>query len=230
MTLQFRPAHAGDAAAIQRVMRSVWPAQAASAARVRAVLRDHNHQVVVAVSAGQVVGFADAFMTAGPDGALRWELDLLAVHPDHRRQGAAHQLIERSTAAGQTRGAALARALIAADNRASEGAFARSSYRTDGIAHGLYVAPASPETDAAAPFPAGLRLIAVSTLSYCGVWLEGCWTPDAFRAARALAAQRGCDMAGAVIPAGAADAVRAVEGAGWALVGPYHWWRRPLRV
>lgn len=103
---------------------------------------------------GIVVGFVIAFATSGA-GALRWEIDLLAVHPDWRGRGLGGRLIETALAGGSALAAGAgssppkadrrpvptvgqqgapslgARAVVADDNPASIRAFVRSGFRLD---------------------------------------------------------------------------------------------------
>lgn len=221
--MHIRPAQTDDVQGIRRVRERVWPDDPVEQNRIDAVLRDSDHCTSVAESEDGIVGFIDGFMTTSATGIRRWEVDLVAVHPACRGQGIASQLVENSTRAGLERGAALARALIQIDNTASQRAFEKNAYITDGAIHHLYVTSAG-YTGEAVPVPPGMHAVAVSTLNYGGIWLEDCWTADAFRAARALMAQHECDLAGTVIPALNVDAGRAAQAAGYELIAQYHWW------
>ena len=225
--MHIRQAWTDDAQGIRRVRERVWPHDPVEETRIDAALCASDHSTSVAISEDAVIGFVDGFVTVSAAGIRRWEVDLLAVHPASRGQGIASQLVEHSTRAGLEHGAALARALIQVDNTASQRAFEKNAYITNSITHHLYVTSAR-YMGGALPVLPGMHAVVVSTLNYRGVWLEGCWTADAFRAAQALLAQHQCDVAGAVIPAHDADAGRAAQVAGYELIALYHWWYRDL--
>lgn len=57
-------------------------------------------------------------MTYTLEGLARWEVDLLAVHPDFRGKGIAAQLVSPITKTGKARGANFARGLVEVENMA----------------------------------------------------------------------------------------------------------------
>ena len=90
--------------------------------QIVALLAAGDQRVWVAEADGGVVGFVSAFptYTMQADG---WEVDLLAVHPRHRRQGIGTALIEQVVRDASGSGAARARAVVALKNHASRRAF-----------------------------------------------------------------------------------------------------------
>lgn len=129
--VEIRNANSDDITAVAETMNSVWPESSVSSERIMGVLADRSHSTMVAVCEGRVVGFVDGFLTVSQDGLKRWELDLLAVHPDFQRRGIASALITANTQNGQVMGAELARGLVAVGNVGSQRAFAKSGYETD---------------------------------------------------------------------------------------------------
>lgn len=220
-----RLATVDDAPALVDLVRIVWPEDSASLPTIIGALRAPDHATCVAVVADQVVGFCDGFTTVGSDGVRRWEVDLVAVHPDQRGRGLGVRLIAASSAAGQAHGAACARGLIALANTPSQRAFQRNGYRADPIVRELYVcrtlAGEGPN------LPAGAFLTPVHTLIYRGGWIEKRVTEQALWAARASGAARGWDCVGVLLAAD--DDLRSVAAAlGFAQIGAYRWWRRAL--
>ncbi len=86
-----------DTAGICKTLGLVWPESVISVDRVKYVLSDTVHATTVSVNEGDVVGFADGFLTTSEDGTKRWELDLLAVQPEFQRRGIASALIAANT-------------------------------------------------------------------------------------------------------------------------------------
>jgi len=241
-----RHAGSGDASGIARVKAAAWPEESLpDADYIACVMDGQEHVSQVAIDAdGQVIGFVDGFVTLSQAGVSRWEVDLLAVHPDCRGRGIGRALVEANTAAGQAMGAAFARALIRVDNIGSQRVFARCGYRVDEAVCALYTSTqpsaishqqenqipplcAEEEPQGGLYRPGGedsLHLVPVTTFAYRGLWLEGSLGPDSFRAAQTICDHNGWDVAGAVIPAGQPETVRAAEAAGYAPVGLYQWW------
>lgn len=226
--MQFRTAQIGDEKAIQRLKECVWPDETTRSERIRSVLNDPQHHTTAAVVDEDTVGFVDSFLTVSATGILRWEVDLLAVHPEYRRQGIATRLIERSIQTGLERGAELARGLVQVDNTSSQRAFARNAFTTDGIVCHLYVAFSSVAQPSVQP-SAQLHIVDVNTMNYAGIWLEDCYLPEAFVAAIERLAHNKVDVAGAVIPSNEPGTIEAAWNAGFEFIGHYHWWQRKLK-
>jgi GNAT superfamily N-acetyltransferase len=226
--MEYRTVQIGDEEAIRRVKESAWPDEIPNQQQIYSVLQDPTHQIYLVVSDGEVVGFVDGFLTVSASGVRRWEVDLLAVHPDYRGQGIATQLVEHSTRIGTERGASLARALVQVDNIASQRAFARCAFTTDGMVYQLCVAFSGEAQPAIQP-PTQLHVVDVNTMNYAGLWLENCYLPEAFVAAKKLLTNKKYDVVGAVIPDNESDAIQAARHAGFEFIGHYHWWQRKLK-
>lgn len=189
-------------------------------AHIEAVLADSTRVSIVGESDGHVAGFAHGFLTQSAEGLRRWELDLLAVAPEMRGKGLGRALVEACTCEGWRLNARMARALIAADNFASQRAFAAAGYHCQTLVHGLFVAHGSARNLPVAQ-PENPQLIPVRTLTYEGVWLEGALTHDLVSAALAIA-----PLAGAVIPMNDDDQRALLVNCGFRLIGEYQWWLR----
>jgi ribosomal protein S18 acetylase RimI-like enzyme len=222
--IKCREATPADAEDIARLIAAVWPGQAVHPARIRRALAEEDRSTVLALAAGEVVGFVDGFLTRSDDGRPRWEIDLLAVQPAARGRGIATQLIRESATAGWAAAAETLRALIRVGNTGARLAFERSGFAADVEREGLYVCDC-PERLDIPELPDGLHLLSVSTLMYSGLWLEGRLSERSFSAAASECAQRGLDLAGAVIPERKGHLTRAASAAGYERIGEYHWFR-----
>lgn len=223
MTVDIREMQPDDAAAVAAVIAAVWPDEAPAPERIAAAAVHADHRAWVALDSGRVVGFLDGFTTRSQDGVRRWELDLIAVHPDARGRGAAYGLV--SAALKAVADVDLIRALVRVDNTPMQRVLAQTGFAiADGGPHVLMVADA----DAGAGGAEGESLLEVFTLTYSGVWVEGVQDWPRLIAAREQAARRGLDVAGAVIPANAAAARNAAQAAGYARIGEYDWWIKTL--
>jgi ribosomal protein S18 acetylase RimI-like enzyme len=116
-----------DAEGLLAVERATLEESPYSPQRVQAMLVDGPQRAWLAVAEDRVVGFLIGFVTNGLPG-VRWEIDLLAVHPDWMGQGLAKQLIGAAAAYGAGL-AHRARAVVAVDNIASRRAFERVGFR-----------------------------------------------------------------------------------------------------
>lgn len=222
-----RPATTNDAPALVDLIRCVWPEEDPALSTIVGALGAPDHATYVAIVDGRVVGMCDGFLTLDAGGRRRWEVDLLAVHPDQRGRGLGARLIAASSAAGQARGAAYARGLIALANAPSQRAFQRNGYQADPAVRELYVCRAL--AGEGPSLPADASLTPVHTLTYRGGWIEGQATEQALRAARAVGAASGWDCVGALL-AEDDDLRQTAVALGFARVGAYQWWRRALDV
>lgn len=213
-----RDATPDDAAAIAAIMRDCWPDDTPELQRITRLIGGDHH--TISAWAGSVcVGFVDAFPTLDPAGRGRWEIDLLAVSAAARGRGVGRGLIAEAVAAAAP-GSKLVRGLIRAGNGASERAFAAAGFQAGDQLLTLYSAPAL----AGQSLECG-HAIAVQTLTYSGLWLEGTPTANTLRAGRAQAADTGVEQVGILI---AADNAALCEAAGYREIGVYRWWMRQV--
>jgi ribosomal protein S18 acetylase RimI-like enzyme len=224
MPIEFREAIDTDASEIVRIKQSVWPDENANPAYVAAVIRNSGHTILVAIDDNEVVGFVDGFTTTAANGKLRWEVDLLGVHPEHQGLGIATKLVGLSTNAAHAAGASIARALVGVENTLSERTFARCTYIKNPEPHGLYVSSRSGEN----ALSHNAHLLSVMTMNYVGIWIEGDLSLQGFVSAQTHCAHNRWDVAGAVIPLSQTSALQAAQKVGYTLVGHYHWWRLDL--
>jgi ribosomal protein S18 acetylase RimI-like enzyme len=211
-----------DAPELARLIGIVWPDNNPTPERIARVSLESSHAALVETAGGRLVGFVDAFGTVARDGAVRWEIDLLGVHPDYRGRGMAQGLVRAAVEAGRAFGAVTARALVKVDNAASLNTFQRCGFVMGETVYDLCISDwAEP---GAIQAPAGAHLISVCTLTYSGVWVEGEQSGESLRAGQAARTRHGWDVAGAVIPAGTHDA----ESRGYEVAGQYRWMERTL--
>jgi GNAT superfamily N-acetyltransferase len=212
-----------DAAAVAGVIAAVWPGEPPVPERIAAAAARADHRGWVALDSGRVVGFVDGFTTQSPDGVRRWELDLIAVLPDARGRGAARGLVAAALEA--VNDVDLIRALVRVDNGPMQRVMAHTGFTiAAGGPHVLMVADADPDTGA----DDDESLLAVVTLTYSGIWVEGIQDLPRLITARGQAARRGLDVTGAVIPADFTAALRAAQSAGYSRIGEYDWWIKTL--
>ena len=213
------------APAIASIKRAVWPGESADEWQVAAAIADTNHVAHVALVDSGVIGFVDSFRTVAANGQPRWEVDLLAVHPDYHGQKIGQQLITTTTQHARQQGYALARALVQIDNVPSQRAFQRCDYDRDEMIYALMVTDA---TAVAGATPDNAHLIPVNTMNYHGLWLEGNLSRDALVAALAECARHDYDIAGALIPHDDHDNLNAATALDYQLVSHFQWWQHQL--
>lgn len=126
-----------DVTGLLEVERATFNESPYGAEDVRAMLSTGPQQAWLAVAGDRVVGFVIAFPTHGLSGG-RWEIDVLAVHPDHSGRGLGTRLI-RTAAAHGVGVARQARAVVATDNPASARAFTRAGFRRSRPAYNLLI-------------------------------------------------------------------------------------------
>jgi GNAT superfamily N-acetyltransferase len=171
MGSDIRQALLSDAPSIRQLLIGVWPEdEEPTLENITRALANIEHASFVTVQADNdsIVGFVDSFLTEASDGTRRWEIDLLAVHPDWRGRGLASQLVNISIAAGLDRSARLTRALVRADNVACQRVM-RSC--------GLLAKPCKYQISTRAKrdmptVPPAMCLVPVQTCLYRGYWLE----------------------------------------------------------
>jgi GNAT superfamily N-acetyltransferase len=229
LTYEIRLATLHDTLQIAGVKAAGWPDEKTNLDLVAGVLRSGDHVTQIAIQDEEIVGFINGFSTRSQSNVLRWEVDLLAVHPLYRQRGLAQLLIAASTESGRQRGASFARALIHVDNVASQRAFAGCGYTVESQVCLLVVCPT--DFDAlghAASQPPSLYLIQVMTLNYRGIWLEGQVSLRGFSFAQQTARRLGLNIAGAVIPLAQAEVIYAAQEHNLNPVGYYQWWLAEL--
>ena len=223
-----RPAVAADLPGLMQVKRLTWPEEEVNPGQAEKVLGDPAHAVFVAEVQGQVAGFIDGFITRSAQGDLRWEVDLLAVHPDWRGRQLGQGLILACLKAGQKRRAAFARALIQVENRASQLSFERCGFQCQSKVLSLYIAPGNEDRTPSAG-SAG-HVLAVHTINYSGLWLEENTSKRSLMAARAACWQANCELVGTlVIQVNLTDNEMMSE-LGFTKIGDYHWWTLPFET
>lgn len=227
MNLVLSRANIGNSADITAIKESVWPEDSHSQAQVERALQQPDHAAYVAVAEdGRTAGFVDSFPTTDIDGRVRWEIDLLAVHPDFQGRKIGQRLIEAATQAGRDAGVKYARALIHTENVASQGAFRRCGYATNEQVYRLMV---SSERQAGAVQALNSAvLIPVVTMNYSGLWLEGNRRLADFEAGKIECTRCGLDLVGALIRETDAGALSAAERAGYGFIETFQWWERAI--
>lgn len=229
MRVDFRRGSIADAKDIAAVKDAVWPHNSIDVDHIAAIMAEPDRITYVADIQGQIVAFVDAFLTLSAAGVLRWEVDLLAVHPDFHRRGLAYQLIDLITSSGQDMGAVLARALVHVDNQASQATFAKCGYQPDEQICCLYISSSAEGnfSECQKSQQSGY-LLSVNTMNYRGLWLENEFAPEHFAQAESI---RDCycwDVAGAVIHVSDSFGIKSAVRMGWQPVGFYQWWFHPL--
>ena len=226
MSVQIRPAKPEDAGAIARIAAITGVASIdAESPRVSQILGESR--TLVAAIYGDVIGFADGFFTPDPTGGRRYELDLLAVAPAARGRGVGKSLAAASLAAARDGGARHIRALVRCDNTAMQQLCRRCGFSRSSKCFALQVIDPRPVAPRSRYHDA--RLIAVETLSYAGLWLEGELSQEAIDDAHWLASQRGLTVIGAAMPCEALAAGNLLRANGFQKMGEYHWWTVNLK-
>ena len=164
-----RLARPDDAQAIHLILQATW-----GDSLLFNVFMDHisspEHQVFVAVEAGEVAGFLSAFLIPSP--VPRWEIDLVVVCSTSRGKGIGTSLVEEALIYGSHLGARWAKASIRVDNYASQRAFSKVGFTTDAQVGNVFVwDPLACKSTTHVPEP--VHFIPVDTLTYCGLWIEG---------------------------------------------------------
>jgi ribosomal protein S18 acetylase RimI-like enzyme len=226
MTFTIRKAKLEDRQQIIALKSTVWPQESASNRDVSAVLDHPTHQVFIAEENNRLTGFVDGFTTIDASGRHRWEVDLLAVHPEHRRKGVAQALVTACTQLTHDYPSDYARALIALNNPGSKKTFQSCAYECIDPVHELLVTGFKKEIYyelATHFFP-----VAVQTLSYHGFWLE--MNPSKLETSQKLPEKSLKDaVLGVVLDKGEKQMAVKLREMGFNLVGQYQWWIRNLQ-
>ena len=226
MSVQIRVANPEDARAIGRIAADSGVASIdAGARRVRRILA--QSQAFVATIDAAVTGFVGCLFTAHPAGGRRVELDLLAVAPEAQRRGVGGRLLAASIAYARGEGARQMRALVRCENAAMQRLCRRHGFACSPEAFELHVVDPQPVAPGSRVHEA--RVIAVQTLSYAGLWLEGELNREAIADAHHLASQIEATVIGAVIPSKALETGKLLQASGFQKIGAYHWWTINLK-
>ena len=224
MKTHLRTARPEDVDNITTIKRLAWPDENCDPTQIEVVLAAPTHQTHVIEIEGQMVGFVDGFLTRDAAGLARWEVDLLAVHPDYRGRGLGSRLVTANTQAGTQTGASRVRSLIHVENHASAGAFTRSRFKPQpGEATLVVLGQGAGSTSHIRPLEKPY-LVPVSTINYTGLWQESHFTPQGFAAACLALKECGRDLVGAIIPSENSAALTAAAAAGYEPIGNYRWW------
>lgn len=213
-------------------------------------LRSPAHLCLGAYEGDALAGFVSCFETYTPTGA-RLELDMLGVLPAHRHRGIATALIVRALEEARAAGVSAARAVVREENAASLAAFRRAGLSARWLAAMMIwnpdgaLAPAALDagslTRVALTVPgkpylgatrwqsahASALALPVTTLAYCGCWLEDvAGDSPADRAALATAVARATlhrplDEVGLLVPSDLTTDLALLSELGWQDVGHY---------
>lgn len=221
--VHIRQATPNDTAGIATVKQLTWPDEEVDVAHIAQAIADDRHVTHVAVHDTTIIGFVDGFTTQNRSLRLRWEVDLLAVHPDYRSYRCGTRLVRIATQTGYQRGATLIRGLIRVDNTASQRTFAHCSYHQDQQVRTLYVALPGCQETAVRTFARAWKAIPVTSLTYTGWWLEipeddhdGDSEPCAFDLER--------EVVGVVLASEDKRHHHAAQAAGFTAIGQFHFW------
>jgi N-acetylglutamate synthase-like GNAT family acetyltransferase len=217
-----RKANVSDTEAIKALKDTIWPSDSTSQEHIKTILNNPNLTTLVHETETKITGLATAFITTSQDNIKRWEIDLLAVHPNYQRQGIAKNLINHITKTGQKQNAQIARALIQIENVASQKTFKTCGYTKDNNTQMLYTSDT--ENTHTPHLTTNYHLIPVSTLNYNGVWIEGKLTPEAFTSAQALRTKHQWDIAGATIPHTDELTITIAEANHFTFISRFQWW------
>ena len=221
MNVMIRRATAEDAGAIAMLAAEALATPIdADSSRLRRLL-DEGLTYTATLDA-EIVGFADSFVTFDRDGRRRFELDLLAVAPHMQGRSIGSRLVEASLAAARERKPALIRALVRSNNRQMRRLCRRHGFAFSGDNCALFVA--APRPVARRQRQHSAQLIAVETLAYAGIWLEGELSQDAIDDAHWTASRSNMSTIGAVVPGDATDALALLRANAFKSVGEFNWW------
>ncbi|RMG85908.1 MAG: GNAT family N-acetyltransferase [Chloroflexi bacterium] len=221
-----RPAVAQDISAIVTLSEQVWDTPFSQETIATALAQD-GHRAHVIDTLDGIMGYISSFLTYSSQGVERWEVDLLAIHPNYRNKGAGRALVHATTAAGRAISANIARALVRVSNTPMHHVMAACDYVRSEETYALYVTQPHHHDNYALTCDE-TWLLPVKTFSYAGIWLEGAITLNAINTAHKLAAEKQADTLGAVIPLSHVHDCRLLESQGFEMIGEFHWWQRAL--
>lgn len=227
----FRLAEQEDAPEISRVIEQCFQEDANEWQLQAGLEHGVDRAVTLAVSDGEIAGFVAGFTTLSPEGVQRWEVDLLAVCPDHQGQGVGRRLINASVELGRRSGAVLARALIQENNAASQRAFVSQGFIASEPMVMYRWQPTSDETTIARfniitePHPS---IIPVNTLTYRGLWLEGDLNEKIIQTAkqRVFMIKEDLSTVGTIVLKRQIDTIRLLEHCHFQEINMYRFWQK----
>lgn len=223
MEIRLRAAAEQDAAGIAELIARSF-GDGVNPAYIAGLLAHGGRLCFVVQQEGQVLGFVDGFLTQAADGAQRQELDLLAVHPDARGKGLGSALVKHFTARSAALfPTAMIRALVAADNLPMQHNLRKHGYRQQPDLCELWVA--SRAVQGACNATPTAHVIAVQTLSYRGIWMEGVIHAEAIQTALRQREAQSLDVVGVVLAQRRSGEIALLREAGFQRVGAYHWWQ-----
>ena len=221
MNIAYLLATPSDIVALATIKHATWPDEEPLNPTIfAAALQTPGHQTHIVAVNGRSAGFISSFITQSATGEARWEVDLLAVHPDFRGLGLGNKLVATTLEAAPA--VAFARTLIRVDNVPSQRSFARHGFRLSGSPVILHIC--SHPTPNTLPLPTTAHLVPVNTLTYRGLWLEGELSPAAFRSAQTECLRQQRDLIGALIPADDQPNQQAAQACRFVAVGVYQVW------
>lgn len=167
--MDIRLAHSDEAEAIHLILQETW-GDSLHFDVFMAHISSSEHQVFVAVEAGEIAGFLSAFLVRGQ--VPRWEIDLIVVRSTSRGKGIGTSLIAEALAYGSHLGVQWAKASIRIDNYASQRAFFKAGFTTDAQVRSLFLWEPL-DCESVTNVPETVHFIPVDTLTYRGLWIEG---------------------------------------------------------
>lgn len=229
--ITLRLATPDDVASITHIKNATWQTEPSDVDLIASAITRSDHIAHIVCVEEIPVGFISGFTTLAADGSMRWEVDLLAVHPNSRGKGIAPQLIETSVQAGVEQGAGMARALVSFGNTPAEKSFTHCGFQSDDYTSELYVSRGDGDASSVTK-RISAHLITVETFSYRGIWVEEATMLNDFKFASKVISRLslyGWHIAGAVIPTTKPKAMGAAQEAGYEHIGQYRYWLRSLK-
>ena len=228
LEIEIRQATLDDAPEVAAIKHTVWPDELVDVTQIAKAIQEPGHATHVGLHAHTIIGFVDGFSTYSVQGIHRWEVDLLAVHPDYRGHRIGERLVRASTRAGSQRGAEVARGLIRTENIASQRTFARCAYQPDGPLCDLYVLSRNEHIQNEILFTRKVHVIPVTTLAYNGCWLEVDFSSDTQSGEYPIYVNDDRYVVGILIPIEEKEMYHSIQKAGFVNVGQFQWWTLSL--
>jgi len=230
-----RQATNNDANGVEAITQAVWN-QKIDHEVFQNQIENDTCVIHVAIEHNQVAGFLSSFLTIDVHHNRRWEVDLLVVRPENQGYGLGTALIQSVWDDAQKHRAGFARAMVRTDNIASQKAFSRAGYSTNGKRHHLYLWPPQIQPEQTM-LPNNVTLLPMDTLTYRGLWIEGLITPtrtdkeqsDILSKAQNIVVTQKRLNTGAVIPMDEETVLSKDLLASGTIHGEYGWWVKSLK-